>query len=302
MKKLLYTITAFVLCGGIVQANAACIATPSCTAMGYTSSSSCTNGIKCPFGEYWNCANSDLSNKITELETEIESLKQDSAASSCKIGSILFSDKTCGDTATYGKTPIGVVVYLGSNGGQALALESIGKFKWSSEVKDISTLPNISSPQSDFSSCENTNNIIALGDKNKYPAAWAAHEYSTVGTSVGDWCLPASGIFTTYYNYKDIINAGLLAANGDISEYTDNYAWTSTEMYNGDYGACTAYAACFLSYCNNGTDAYVSKTSSFEVRPVIEFQAQKNRRGASVFCFLRTGAECGPCHRVYSPG
>ena len=55
MKKLLYTTTAFVLCGGIVQANAACIATPSCYDMGYSSTSSCDGGLKCPFGSYWYC-------------------------------------------------------------------------------------------------------------------------------------------------------------------------------------------------------------------------------------------------------
>ena len=68
MKKLLYTTTAFVLCSGIVQANAACIATPSCTTLGYTSTSSCDGGLKCPFGSYWNCSISELKTEISELK------------------------------------------------------------------------------------------------------------------------------------------------------------------------------------------------------------------------------------------
>ena len=73
MKKLLYTTTAFVLCGGIVQANAACIATPSCYDMGYSSTSSCEGGLKCPFDNYWNC---DLANKINEVTTQITELEK----------------------------------------------------------------------------------------------------------------------------------------------------------------------------------------------------------------------------------
>ena len=136
MKKILYTTTAFILCG-IAQSQAACIATPSCTSLGYGSGSSCEGGLKCPFGNYWNC---DLANKINELEQKIEQSQGGSggASSTCKIGSILFSDKTCGDDAQYGKTPIGVVVYLGGSGGQALALENVGNiYKWSSEYTEI---------------------------------------------------------------------------------------------------------------------------------------------------------------------
>ena len=54
MKKILYTTTAFILFG-LAQSQAACIATPSCTSLGYASTTSCTDGLKCPFGNYWYC-------------------------------------------------------------------------------------------------------------------------------------------------------------------------------------------------------------------------------------------------------
>ena len=259
MKTLLYTTTAFVLCGGIVQANAACIATPSCTAMGYTSTSSCTNGIKCPFGNYWNC---DLANKIAELEKKIDQQQQQE---SCIIGSILYSDMTCSVTVIAGKTPIGIVVYMGPSGYQALALESIGSHEWGGYGTDISTLPNYSSSSAaskDYDSCGNTEKILAAGNKSKYPAAWAAHEYKTEGTSAGDWCLPAAGIFTSYYNNQDAINTGFSRANG-TQFTTSTYAWSSSENNNG----YAWYSDFDDSYGLYGYD----KGNSHEVRPVLAF-------------------------------
>ena len=263
MKKLLYTTTAFVLCGGIVQANAACIATPSCTAMGYTSTSSCTNGIKCPFGNYWNC---DLANKIAELEKKIEQQEQDNALKSCAVGHIFYSDKSCSVSMQTGKTPIGVVVYTDGQGhGQVMALKSIGDYEWSTEKVDIPTLTNFSSDQSasyDLNSCLNTKKIIAAGDKSKYPAVWAANEYSTEGTSAGDWCLPAAGIFTSYYNNQTSVNLGFERVNG-TKFTTSTYAWSSSE--GGNVGAW--HSGFSGSY---GLDSNL-KDGSFEVRPVLAF-------------------------------
>ncbi len=271
MKTLLYTTTAFVLCGGIVQANAACIATPSCTAMGYTSSSSCTNGIKCPFGNYWNC---DLANKINEVTTQIteleKKLEQQQQQENCVIGAILYSDMTCSENIVARKTPIGIVVYLGPNGYQALALESIHGPDWGGSGTDISGLTNYSSSSAaskDYDSCGNTAKIIAAGNKNTYPAAWAAHEYKTEGTSAGDWCLPAAGIFTSYYNNQDVINTGFSRANG-TKFTTSTKAWSSSEVSSDD-----AWYSNFLnSYgLSDYADHGGSKGYSHEVRPVLEF-------------------------------
>ena len=268
MKKLLYTTTAFVLCSGIVQANAACIATPSCTAMGYTSSSSCTNGIKCPFGNYWNCdlANkiTELTNKITEIEQKVEDLETPKEV--CYIGSILYSDKSCSSNLMLGKTPIGIVVYVdGAGGGQALALKSIGKYEWGGYGTDISTLPNKTSTEAaskDYDSCGNSKKIMTAGNKSKYPAVWAANEYKTEGTSAGDWCLPAAGIFTSYYNNMTTVNVGLLKAGG-TQFTTSTYAWSSSE-----YDNVSAWRSDFSR--SNGLGSFHKNTSN-EVRPVLAF-------------------------------
>ena len=289
MKKILYSTTAFILCG-IAQSQAACIPTPSCTSLGYTSTTSCTDGLKCPFGNYWNCTHinkiTELTNKITEQTNKITELEKvietsQSQGEICVIGSILYSDKSCYLSPQKGKTPIGVVVYVdGKGGGQALALETVGKYKWSTEYMDIPGLKNYVSEKTaskDYASCANSKIIMAAGNKSKYPAVWAAHEYKTEGTSAGDWCLPAAGIFTSYYNNQDSINAGFTKANG--TEITpETFAWSTTEIgiktaWLSAFDGSNGIADCSYIPTEGGAVHYNggSKTSAEEVRPVLEF-------------------------------
>ncbi len=300
MKKLLYTTTAFVLCGGIVQANAACIATPSCTAMGYTSTSSCDGGLKCPFGSYWYCPSNsggecadfpylcigrgyaeaagigaDCNGKYAKCECYAGFEWQDGKgcveiSSECKIGAIVYEDRTCSssgyDNDVGTKKAIGVVVYIGSDGKRwAMALKSIGNYEWGGYGTDISTLPNKTSAEAaskDYDSCGNSEKILAAGNKSTYPAAWAAHEYKTEGTSAGDWCLPAAGIFTSYYNNQDAINTGFSRANG--TQFTDSpYAWSSSE-YNDGYAWYSNFDASYGLLDD-------TKYNNLEFRPVLAF-------------------------------
>ena len=198
--------------------------------------------------------------------------KCNGSAKNCNIGDILYSDGTCSPQNISGKTPIAVVVYKSSDGNcaQGMALKSIGKYEWGSGT-DISTLQNFTlySAAQDLASCENTAKIIAAGDKSEYPAAWAAHEYKTVGTEAGDWCLPAAGIMTSIKDGMELINIGYGLVSGtkigissyfwSSSEYNSNFAWSSSFSY--DYGL--SYS---LNYGNHG-----SKYLSAEVRPVLEF-------------------------------
>ena len=303
MKKLLYTTTAFVLCGGIVQANAACIATPSCYDMGYSSTSSCEGGLKCQFGSYWYCPEeiikggecadfpytcfgrgyveaagigADCNGKYVKCECYEGFEWQDGkgcveSSTECKIGAILYSDMTCSSSGydnDHGiRTAIGVVVYIGSDGKKwAMAPKSIGSYEWGPTSNDISTLTNYSSSSAaseDYDSCGNTAKIIAAGDKSKYPAAWAAHEYKTAGTEAGDWCLPAAGIITSYYNNQEAVNTGFSRANG-TQFTTSTYAWSSSE-YN-------SYDAWYSNFSNSyGLYYFSTKDNNYEVRPVLAF-------------------------------
>ena len=275
-KILLASSGVMVMSAGSVYA--ACIPTPSCASLGYESSSSCEGGIKCPFGNAWNCTLTDIKNKVTEITTEITEIKKvieeggvGGGNKNCQIGNIYYSDKTCSVSLDSSKTPIGVVVYVDGQGhGQVMALKSVGSYKWGPNDVDIPTLTNFSTPESasyDLNSCANTQKIIAAGDKNTYPAAWAAHEYKTEGTKAGDWCLPAAGILSSYYNNLQQINIGMTNA-GDEQIGRDSFVWSSSEYdsfytwhsyFRASYGLRYQYS----SGKNYNVDALV--------RPVLEF-------------------------------
>lgn len=101
----------------------------------------------------------------------------------------------------------------------------------------------------------NTDQIIArISQRYSYPAASACRKLVTIGTSAGDWYLPAAGelayLPSIRYQVNDTINA-LNAKYGNVgvlldldSEY-DTYYWSSTE--GGSY-----YYAWFV-YMENGT-------------------------------------------------
>ena len=189
-------------------------------------------------------------------------------AKNCRFGDIVYSDGTCSKSKDPNKTPIAVVIYKSDDGkcAQAIALNSIGNYQWSSENTDIPGLGNFPNDELawyDADSCLNTKEIIAAGDKNKYPAAWAAHEYKTEGTKAGDWCLPAAAILSIYNDLvSDTVKSNIINAGGSLMN-EGVYVWSSTEYNSG-------LAWVYFTYSSLGlTNTY--KSSSVEVRPVIEF-------------------------------
>ena len=278
MKKILLA-SAGVMAVSAGTVYAACIPTPSCSSLGYESSSSCEGGIKCPFGNAWNCT---VINKVNEIEKVIKETGS-GGNKNCAVGNIYYSDKTCSAFLDSSKTPIGVVVYVDGLGhGQVLALNTIGQYSWQEYERgdsyiDIASLTNYTREvvaSYDLNSCANTEKIIAAGDKNLYPAAWAAHEYFTVGTSAGDWCLPAAGIFTFYYNNPQLINIGFTRAGAPLHPegvWMEN-CWSSTEAEAGGawYSIFTDNSRSYAIETSDA-DRPNSKRSPLSVRPVLEF-------------------------------
>ncbi len=238
-----------------------------CQQLGYTSLQKCDNGLKCPFGEYWACP------KVEEKAVLGECTGY---AKNCKIGDILNSDGTCSSDKISGKTPIGVVVYIGGdNCGQALSLKDLGSMYWSTEYIDISGLPNytsVSALEQDFNSCDNTQKIIKQGTSGIYKAAWATVNYvpNSAPVTKSKWCLPAVGVARSMMNNYDKINSGLSKAGGELlpepivhnywywssSEYDNYYAWGFRTKFGGaDYGGV----------------AYDTKDRMAYVRPVLAF-------------------------------
>ena len=300
MRKFLLMSSALVVSGLLSGvAEAACIQTPTCSSLGYTSSSSCEGGIKCPFGNAWNCTASDLNDKIEELEKIIEDTEQGST--NCNIGDIYFSDKTCSSTNVNGKTPIGVVIYKTSDGhGQVLALNPMGTFSWAFAGTDLPELTNresITDARNDFESCQNTRIILKYADLKTsigldygsinledvdFPAARAVNAYATKGTKRGDWCLPALGVLYSLYKNIETVDSVLKHLGGTTIPTEDNILlWSSTES---NYYSRNNYAypnensvwyALFNHFQNKYAyqDSYRGKGGGTEVLvwPVLEF-------------------------------
>ncbi len=74
MKKYLFLTSALVAFTMSGVTEAACIQTPSCSSLGYSSSSSCSGGVKCPFGNAWNCTGPNNTTKINSINTSITNI------------------------------------------------------------------------------------------------------------------------------------------------------------------------------------------------------------------------------------
>ena len=253
MRKILLMSSALVAFAVSGVAEAACIQTPTCSSLGYTSSSSCDGGIKCPFGNAWNCTIinkitevtnkiTEIINKITIIEEKIIEIEQNDGNdngsdegtttpdyTNCKVGAILYSDKTCNSEIIYGKTPIGVV--FDDSKHQAVALVETYGLTWSNEHIEI---PNLTS---DNPGKKNTKIIYEYCQSNNLscPAAEYAYTYTTEGTSAGDWYLPSSAELKKLLNNKDKIDITL--NNLNKTEISQSRIYKSS----GLYGATTSF-------------------------------------------------------------
>ena len=246
MKKYLFLTSALVVLSG--TAEAACIQTPSCSSLGYESTSSCSGGLKCPFGNAWNCTIIDkiteITNKITTIEEKITVIEENGGSSStpdysnCKIGSILYSDMSCNENVVYTKEPIGVVFDEVNH--LAVALEEKENVAWSTTAFDI---PGLDLHPNDYEydgwGKKNTRVIYEYCKANgkSCPAVEYAYEYTTAGTSAGDWHLPSYVEMAAVKSKRGTLNKALQKLNktvingsGQVSSCRseNNYYWTST--------------------------------------------------------------------------
>ena len=179
-------------------------------------------------------------------------------SSECKVGSILYSDKTCNSCRISGKTPIGVVAYV--NGSTRLAINlPQGQMKWSSNYVDLDGIDNITDgnkAKADFAGKAHTAAWVA-----KYGAGVTGYapgycyNYSTAGTSKHDWYLPALGeLFPSVWTNRVAVKRGLKIAGGDklerghywsSSEYSHSYAWT---VYGSNGWLCNGYRKALYAF------------------------------------------------------
>ena len=266
-KFLLYSsaLVAFTMSG---VAEAACIQTPNCTTLGYTSTTACEGGLKCPWGNAWFCnvggggsgSNPDYSN--------------------CKIGDILYSDMSCNANMIASKTPIGVV--FDTTNGLAIAKDEFANLVWGAVVEDVSGVQNSSSVSTSTADWQGFKNTKAMYEADKsgynYPAIKKVLTYSTTGTEQGQWYLPAAGELQAISTNKDTLNTTLAKIGG--TQMSGNY-WSSSEQNSG--------SSYYISIGNNSSTTG-RKIVKNKAKPVINFGSKNktdfayNNGGTVVTC------------------
>ena len=258
MRKFLLYSSTFMVLNGVAEA--ACIQTPTCSSLGYESTTSCSGGLKCPFGNAWNCT---LVNKITELEKIIEKNQQEEALANCKIGDILYSDMSCNANMVASKTPIGVV--FDTTNHLAVAKDE-QKFAFWGGVADIPTLTNYDSATAatgDWQGFKNTKAIYESG----YPSPVVEYilSYSTEGTEAGRWYLPASGELKAISDNLSAVNTTLSKIGG--TQLAGMY-YSSTEKDSG-----SIYAQGMGGGVNSTPKSHYSSIS-YPARGIIKYDTQ----------------------------
>ena len=260
MRKILLYSSAFVAFTMSGVAEAACIQTPNCTTLGYTSTTACEGGLKCPWGNAWFCnvggggsgSNPDYSN--------------------CKIGDILYSDMSCNANMIASKTPIGVV--FDTTNGLAIAKDEFANMPWGYVGEDVSGVQNSSSISTSTADWQGFKNTKAMYETDKsgvnYPAIKKVLTYSTTGTEQGQWYLPAAGELQAISTNKDTLNTTLAKIGG--TQMSGNY-WSSSEQNSG--------SSYYIGIGNNSSTTG-RKISKNKAKPVINFGSKNKTNFAYV--------------------
>ena len=260
MKQYLLLTSALAVFGLSGTAEAACIQTPNCTTLGYTSTTACEGGLKCPWGNAWFCnvggggsgSNPDYSN--------------------CKIGDILYSDMSCNANMIASKTPIGVV--FDTTNGLAIAKDEFANMPWGYVGEDVSGVQNSSSISTSTADWQGFKNTKAMYETDKsgvnYPAIKKVLTYSTEGTEQGQWYLPAAGELQAISTNKDTLNTTLAKIGG--TQMSGNY-WSSSEQNSG--------SSYYIGIGNNSSTTG-RKISKNKAKPVINFGSKNKTNFAYV--------------------
>ena len=206
--------------------------------------------------------------------------KDGACAQNCVVGSILNSDMSCTSTKVSGKTPIGVVSYINGRKRIAINLTTTGVMYWSSNYVDISGIPNYSSsPHTiDFNGKSNTAAWVShYGSSVTNYAPGYCYNFTTTGTSKGQWYLPAQGeLYASVWTNKSAVNAGLRAAGG--TSIQGGYHWSSSEDYTYGHTGDAAWNV----YAYDGNVSNGNKNGYGYVRCVLPFE--DNGGGTAKVC------------------
>ena len=197
-----------------------CIPTPDCAGLGYTATSCSGAFLRCPFDTTkMFCASGGGGGATPE-------------SGGCLVGMIYYSDGSCSVGVDGSKTAIGVVV---EDNAYVMSVPKSG-IKWasnsSSDVSSIINNANGDSAKGDYLGKLNTSAIVAAysSDTTSNNAAVYCNEYTTAGTSAGQWYLPAAG---ELYDGLYLNNKKVTRVFAQLGVAVSGYFWSSSENYSG---------------------------------------------------------------------
>ena len=238
-RKNIVTLLICVLASSMNMPTIACaICTPKadCNAIGYTETSCETDYLACPFDNTklkcmpcnstyrYDCTGDNIvagvgstcnGKYIACSCIEGADFMQGNCIcdTSCSIGSIVYSDRTCSTCIDTSKTPIAVVVNKNGNNKIILHID-IPNIRWSKSNTDITTMENLGTQElalTDMNGIENTLKIVEFwGDNADTDTNGAFYCYNIEPTgfenSINQWYMPSIGELYTYVylNYGQI--------------------------------------------------------------------------------------------------
>ena len=268
------------------SAHATCTPTPDCASIGYTETSCEGASLKCPFDtSKLYCVSCDSSFKYDCVGDNIVSSVGEACGNkyvicecvagatfingscicdtSCSVGNIYYSDKTCSSCLDNSKTPIGIVV---KDNELVMSRNRNTVMPWSNNYTNVSGITDtkdLSVAITDFNGKTNTLAMLDVftNDTVDDNTAVYCNSYTTEGTNAGDWYLPAAGELYSYVygNYSKLLDTwkNKLAWNTSFSydfwsssEKSANDAWVvrSSNGYMINYYKNYNYSvSCFLA-------------------------------------------------------
>ena len=260
--------------------NAACTPTPDCASIGYTETSCETDYLACPFDNTklkcmpcdstyrYTCSGNNITKGIgdtcngkyvsCECNEDLGYLFNNGNCicdTSCSVGNIYYSDGTCSSCIDSLKIAIGIVV----KDNELIMSNSTEGVRWGGWGNDIPNLTNVNNINTDFDGINNSGIIVEYFGKDADTMLYAGvfcYKYSTEGTDVGNWYLPAIGELYNYVytNYNKI-----------QSTWVNRLAWNAN--LNSKFWSSSEQSTSLVWYINidSGNLGYHSKNNTYIV-------------------------------------
>jgi len=243
MRKYLLLCTALTISSSAYAA-LDCATPPTCEEWGFTMTTSDCAGkfvLRCPREPNNDNAVFCGGENVTSIE--------------CSLGSILYDDLQCYNSAPSGKKAVAVV--FDPTNRLAIGLnDASSTMTWSSASSDISGLTNYTTSSTALTETttgkQNTATIIALGGDYSSSSYAPGYCYNLTegGQTEGSWFLPNLKELKAIYDNKATIDTALTSAGG--TTFSLGYYWSSTE-YSSIYA--------WRLYVDDGSTSYRNKIS-----------------------------------------